>query len=390
MGFIDKLFFNRSKSFYDNKQYYYNEQIGNNTPTYVDMQNLDIVYHENTHVKTVINNDADMVSNLKWQLLDSNDKVIESDPLLDLLYNPNPLQSGKDFIFNLVVNEDIFGNAFVYKNQVFGTPRALWVVPSKGVEVKKTGKLFKQTELNQIISGYKFEIGSYTENFETEDIILFRQNDSNLILADSKLKALKPQISNIKSAYDSRNVLLTERGAIGILSYEGGDSLIGFSPNEKKLAEEKLIKSYGIKEGQRRINISTIPVKYQPMSFPTKDLMLFEEVADDFNCILDAFGQNINIYSREKGATFTNYKESLKGIYQNTIIPKAERIANTLTNSLITDGSGKRLVPVFDVEALQEDDKQRNEAFKVKVDALNSLLDRQIISESDIKNILEL
>ena len=36
------------------------------------------------------------------------------------------------------------------------------------------------------------------------------------------------------------------------------------------------------------------------MTFPTKDLMLFEEVADDFNVILDAFGQNIKTSTLKK------------------------------------------------------------------------------------------
>lgn len=389
MGFLDNLF-NRSKSFYESKNYYYTEQIGNKNPIYIDMQNLDLVYHENTHVKTVINNDAEMVSKLDWELRDKNDNVIEKDPIIDLLYNPNPLQSGKDFIFNLVVNEDIFGNAFVYANKVLESTQAMYVLPSKGVEVLLSGKIFKQTKIEDIIKGYKFELNNYKETFDTKDVILFRQNDSNLILAESKLKALKQQISNIKGAYQSRNVLINNRGPIGTLSYKSAESLIGLSPTEKENAEKKLKDHYGIKDGQSRINISSIPVEYQSMGFPTKDLMLFEEVQDDFNCILDAYGQNINIYSRDKGATFNNYKESLKGVYQNTIIPKAERIANTLTNALITDNSGKYLVPVFNVDVLQEDEKQRNEAFKLKVDALNSLLVNGVITQQDIKLMLNL
>lgn len=389
MNFIDRLF-NRSKSFYESDNYYYNEQIGSKTPIYIDMHNLDIVYHENTHVKTVINNDAEMVSKLEWVHKNKNGDIIENSKIVDLLYNPNPLQSGKDFIFNLVVNEDVFGNAFVYKNQVMGTAKALFVLPSKGMEVLLTGKIFNQVKIEDIIKGYKLKLNDYNESFDTKDVILFRQNDSNLILAESKLKALKPQISNLKSAYDSRNVLLNERGANGILSYKGGESLIGLSPEQIKKGEEQLTEDYGIKKGQRKIKISQVPVDYKSMSFPTKDLLLFEEVEDDFNCILDAYGQNINIYSRNNGTTFNNFKESLKGIYQNTIIPKAERIANTLTNALITDNSGSYLEAVFNVDVLQEDVKQKNEAFKTKVDALISLRDRAYIDEATFNQLLDI
>ena len=56
------------------------------------------------------------------------------------------------------------------------------------------------------------------QTFETNQIIRFKQSDANLILGESKVKGLRPQLSNIKFVYESRNVLLNERGAIGILS----------------------------------------------------------------------------------------------------------------------------------------------------------------------------
>ena len=46
------------------------------------------------------------------------------------------------------------------------------------------------------------------------------------------------------------------------------------------------------------------------MSFPTKDLQLFEEVEDDMRVMLDTFGLNDNLFSKIKGSTFNNVDAS--------------------------------------------------------------------------------
>jgi len=162
---------------------------------------------------------------------------------------------------------------------------------------------------------------------------------------------------------------LNERGGIGILSTHS-DKAVPMSPKDRKDAEEKAINQFGIGKGKRKIHVSSLGLKWQPMTFPTKDLMLFEEVADDFNVILDAYGHNMNIYSSSQSTTFQNFKESLKAIYQNVTIPAAEHYAEVFTKELIGESdSGLKIVAELSVDALQQDAENRYKALNYQVDA---------------------
>ena len=194
-------------------------------------------------------------------------------------------------------------------------------------------------------------------------------------MGQSKIKSLHQQLSNLKSAYDSRNILLTERGGIGIISGDNSKgSNIPLSPKEKKAVEEKFQTNYGIGRNQKRTIFTANPVKFTPTSFKTKDLMLFEEVADDFNAIIDIYGYNINLLSKEKGSTFENVKESLKLVYQNTVIPRAEKYANIFQNRFkLTEENLTLSLDFSHVPVLQENLKEQAEVLKLKADAVSQI-----------------
>ena len=132
----------------------------------IDVQDLEQVYLEIPHLRTVIDTDAAMFSNLKWELVDSKDNIIESHPVLDLLDNPNPLQNGKEYLISLRVNELLYGTSFSNKLQGYlsDLPSVMYPIPSKGMEMKPSGKMFSQTDINDIIDGYKFELGESKTN----------------------------------------------------------------------------------------------------------------------------------------------------------------------------------------------------------------------------------
>ncbi len=352
------------------------------------------------HIRVVIDKNAEMLSNGEWYAVDKNGDEIKH-PVIDLLNKPNPAQSGREWLYTVSVNEDIHANAYVSMvgNSMFkdSLPQVLWPLPSEHLEMLLTGKLFKQTTLKEIIKGYRLKIREYEVGFDTDEVIHFKQPGANILATENKIKTLQPQLSNIKFTYDTRNVLIRERGPVGLISYDGGADLQGISANERKEKEKELQEEYGVAGKQRRNMLSKLPMKFTPMGFKTKDLMLFEEVEDAFNLILDSYGQNINIFSRSKGATFENYKETLKSVYENNIIPRGERYAEKLTHRLITDNSGVEIRMRFDIKALQANEKEkfeaeqaRQDAFAKRVETLDKLLEGEHITPDEYLELLNL
>ena len=126
-------------------------------------------------------------------------------------------------------------------------------------------------------------------------------------------------------------------------------------------------------------------------AFKTKDLMLFEEVEDDYNVIIDAFGYNRNLLSTTKGTTFENVKESLKLVIQTTIIPEGEAIAGAIQASMPLEG--KLVLDYSHLPIMQENQREQAEVMKLKTETYANLLatDSILMSDDEFEeNILSL
>jgi hypothetical protein len=127
------------------------------------------------------------------------------------------------------------------------------------------------------------------------------------------------------------------------------------------------------------------------MTFPTKDLMLFEEINDDFLTIIDAYGLNANIFSRQTGSTYENLSEGIKQAYQSTIIPEAEELAMNRSQlfNLISKGEWLEL-DYSHIAVLQENEREKAEVLEKKANAMKTLSELGIYEVDDLKQIINL
>jgi hypothetical protein len=131
-------------------------------------------------------------------------------------------------------------------------------------------------------------------------------------------------------------------------------------------------------------------LKWQPMTFPTRDLLLFEEVDANFLSIIDAYGMNANIFSREKGSTFENLAQGIKQAYQSTIIPEAEELAMNRTRLFGLESKGEWLeLDYSHIEVLQENEKEKAEVLQLKANTLEKLNTSGLFSAQELKEIVK-
>ena len=160
------------------------------------------------------------------------------------------------------------------------------------------------------------------------------------------------------------------------------------TPKERERIEKEYTEKYGNKSNQFQTIITDASLRWNPMTFPTKDLMLFEEIDADFEVILDFYGMDQNIFTKSQGSTFENKRQGLKDTYQNTIIPEADSFAQDLTKFLGL--KNERLIldyshlPVF-----QEDIREESVAANNMTRSVIDLLNQNLISEDEARNILK-
>lgn len=324
---------------------------------------------------------------------------IKNSPLITLLDNPNPLMSGNDFLRQWSENELVFGNNFMSK--VFGTflqdyPSALHNLPPHRVEIKTTGKIFRQTTIEGIIAEYRLLLdGSPSYDPYSTDEILHTKiiSGSNPIQGESPLIPLFMEIGNIRQAKNFRNVIMSKNGALGMITpkQSTGQGAIPLTNDQKTAIEKQYAEQYGAGSEQIKVMITQGAVEWQAMTYPTKDMMLFEEVSADFRTIIDLYGLNDNLFSREKASTFTNLQDGLKHAYQVTTIPEAEEKAMSLSKSIGLIEKGEFLtIDYSHLPILQQNAKEKAEELNLKANAVQKLQASTVYSNQEIKDIIQL
>jgi len=373
-------------------------QILNGKPEFLAPDTWDAydIYLTTPQLYAVIQRRGYLLASGQWKHYNKLGKEIENSPYVQLLENPNPLMKGNDLIRQWNENKCIYGNNYEYVNRAFATadPSTLNNLPPAQMEMIISGKIYKQTKIDDIILGYKLRTGIDIETFETKDINHTRVvNGKNPVKGESPMIPLHMPISNIRAAYGFRNVIITKKGALGILSNNAKDSsgAIPLNETERLRLEREYQRAYGMGDTQSQVIMTNSSLNWQPMTYPTKDLMLFEEVDINFKTIIDQYGLNDNLFSKDKGATFENMAEGLRQAYQSTIIPEAEELAMNRTTLFGLEKKGEFLeLDYSHIPILQQNQKEKAEILEKKANAMNILSQLGTYSAQELKDIIQL
>jgi HK97 family phage portal protein len=333
------------------------------------------LYVEIPELRAVVEKRASMMSSNIPCMYDKDGKEVTNHWMVDVINKPNPTQSWSDLVFTLAVQDALFSSAFIYAPKRSMDVRNLFVpVPSDKVQIKTSGKKLKQMDVDGLIDKYVFKYDDEAqETIEIEDMIYLMTNDGmNMIRPVSRLQSLKFPLSNIKAQYKKRNVLLENIGAIGILSSKKNDmgGALPMTPEEKKQIQRDWYRRQ-----KDELIITENEVNWQPMSYPTKDLMLFEELNADKIALIDAFGLSVNLFSSEKGTTFTNVRDSIRMVYQDTIIPETQQMYDAIMQQIGLADEGYYLKAEFHhLPVLADDELAIARAQKTRVEAIEKIV----------------
>lgn len=363
---------------------FFNVSGTNSKESYDTINNNEFnLYSTTPQLYVVVNRFATMLTNGVFVVKDwKTGKVIENHPLLKLLEKPNPLMNRNEWLTDLSINYNIYGNSYTFMNKgsiLSEYPTTLMNLPNHDMKIEKTGKVWRQTDINEIIKQYV--LTDCNEKFTPSEIIHIKtSNQADPIIGLSPLHAIQMPISNIRGAYGFRNVNITKKGALGIISSSGNDAIgaIRLEKEDRLELEKQFAKeTHGIFDGQSPVKFSATPVNYQHLSYPIKDSLLFEEVDANLKAIIDNYGMNENIFSRTNSSKFSNLNEGLKMSYQDGIIPFAEKLCWALNESLGLFTNGQYVELDFsNIQALQDNKETNAKTIKLKSEALSVLLDK--------------
>jgi len=366
-----------------------NQFWGKKEPIWVDTDKPYDLYIQIPELRTVINKRAIMMSSGVPLLCDLEGNPVENHWMLDLINQPNPTQSWSDVIYSLAVNDGLFNNSFAYcPKRSFDIRNLLVPLPSNKIKIVGTGKYLDQLETSGLIQDFQFWYDTKKkEVIQVEDMIYLNTPDGiNLLNPVNRIDTLKYPLSNIMAQYNKRNVILENMGAIGILSSKKSDmgGSLPMTPEER----EEIQKDW-LRRSKDKLVMTEADVNWTPMSYPTKDLMLFDELTEDKMAIIDAYGLSYYLFSQAKGATFSNVKEGMRMSYQDTIIPETNQMYQTMSQQLGLYDEGVYIKPDFShIPVLQDDKNAEASAMNLRADAVNKIINAGVELDEDEKRSL--
>jgi len=362
LGFSSK---SQEKAFFNSKI----QMIGRSGAVYTSDVPSKLV-SEVPELNLVITKKAEMFSNGVFRHKNKEGKEIQNSPYIKLLNKPNFYSSENEFLRNYMFQISTFGNQFIYAQIVSplqnGIPSKLQSISPEYLTPILTGKFFDQTDMSGVVKHYEYNDGTTKRIFQPEEIIWSKIHDiNNPIIGVSPLKSLRYPITNTKLAYDYLNVISGEKGALGMLKTTSKDSAgaLPLTPERKMQLENQYTNDYGVGDDKKsRIKFVDGGTEWVPMSYPTAQLLLLEQIEANKLTICDAFNLNKNIFSSQmQGFTSQDVNDAIKQAYTDAIQPMADSLCQTLDAYFkFTDGS--YLCLDYDhVEVMQESDANEAE-----------------------------
>lgn len=366
-----------------------NVWYGNNTVK-IDCEEPLVAYNDCPHFQMVIEKKAEMFANGQWKCYAADDDELENpiddDEGLKLLRQPNPLQSGEEFLKDHIRYKSLFANEYIYRltGSALTLPKVMWYLPTDLMEVELTGKIFDQYEIEGIIKKYILTWGAERKDYSPKDVIYIADNFSLTEgKGKSKVPSLKLPINNIIAALKTRNILTVNKGIIGFISNEAKDAIgsVQMTDPQREAIEKQFEGDSDLYSDKAKIKITNSSTKWNNMSFPIKDLMLLEECEDDFQIICAAYGVNRRLFGGTKDATYENQKESEKSTYQSCIQPEADSYSAIITKALKGEERKRKYVLDYSwLPIMQANKQEEEEADSTKRQKLSGMLSDGIIS----------
>lgn len=281
------------------------------------------------------------------ELVDKNNKQIQSHWAIDLLNKPNDAFSRSKFFKAWLINRAIVGDAFVYAEKEVGKNKGrvkeMYVIPSSEiVKIESEG-------ITKPISGYTLvETSSIKSKLTPENTMRsFEYNPSSKdMFGLSPLTTAASYLQIIENSLSRQNTSIKSGGVNNIISPEV-NQYGGITEVQKVNLKEDLNGKYN---GNYNLPLS-VPVKVQKLGDTPVDLALLDTSKYAVTALCFVYGISVDIFLGQ--AKYENAKEAKKSIYEQAAIPFVKELLEDL-NAFLNIQEGRFILNTDKIEVLKD------------------------------------
>lgn len=355
-------------------------------------------YIEVPELNAVIGWKARAFSNMKLEVVSKTTlksvDIRNNDPIVRVIRNPNYFQSQKELLMQTKIWQEVYGNEYLYFNSPAGTRayNGLFTLNPQFMNIQYGTTTVPYYMIDKLPENIRYQMTWGGVEKDVTDKVLHINNTNldpdsgNWLKGNSQIDSLTAAIENIRASYEARNVIISNRGALGILSNGSVDGMGSILPMDGKEKEQldKALKGYGLTKNQHQFIITNLNLKWQQMAVDSDKLQLHKECEESFKTICNVYGVNYEIFANDN--TYENKRAAERATYQNTIIPEAEEWVSALNRKLGTDEKSWIIQCSFDhLPIFAENIKERATTLNLITTALDKAFMNNVITREEYR-----
>ena len=282
-------------------------------------------------------------------LLYDGDKELNAHPLKQLLLKPNPAQSGRDLIENIVSFLLAAGNSYVEASSLAGIPRELVALRPDRMKVLPAANGWPES--------YEYSVSGASTRLAAETVLhvkLFNPLDDYYGMSPLEAASRSIDTHNSASAWNKAMLDNAARPS-GALVFAGSENHLTTEQFDR-LKRELETNFQGAANAGRPMVLEG-GLDWKEMGFSPSDMQFIEAKNMAAREVALAFGVPPMLLGIPGDNTFANYAEANRVFWRQCVVPLLGRVTEALTNWLGPQfGEGLRIACDLDqVEALSVD-----------------------------------
>lgn len=308
-------------------------------------QFADEAYRCNVIAYQAIDKIAKAVAQIPWRLVNQRGEEVAKSPLLELMRQPNPLQSRVEFIQSLVGYYQIAGNSYIEKaTNSIGVPLELYPLRPDRMHIIKSETLIPKAFKYKISDSdsIKFEVDTLTGESDILHMKTFNPVNDWYGMSPVEAAAYSIDTHNEASAW-VKSLLDNGAAPSGVLESENE-----LTDDQYNRLKNEIDEKYTGSSNAGRPLLAEGGLSWKAMGFSPTDMSIIETKFSSARDISLAFAVPPLLLNIPGDSTYSNYSEARLAFYEETVIPLAEHIVAEFNRWLAKPLKGARFELVLE------------------------------------------
>jgi len=348
-------------------------------------------YLGNEDVYATVSRFARLCATCPLVLMNGENVVNDTDEFYKFFFdNWNQKYGKEEGMYELFVNLFLHGSAYIYKeSESLGfLPTKQWVLP--------TDKVTPSTYQNSIFEDpayYNFNDNASIYKYFPSQLIRLNYYDPSYTSEEglSPLQAVWNTVLSSNNRATAEKTMLENRGISGFVSPKatGEMGAMGFTNSVADAVRAIFSRLTGGANKFNKVEVMEQPTEFTQLGMDAGDMKIIEMRLNHVRAICNTYGLPSLLFNDYQSRTHANYKEAMKALYTDGIIPQVKLFINQYEKqmlNMVNKLTGNKYwikIAVEQIEPLKEDLAQLRQSVLAQ-------LEKNLITKKEAREMLGL